>query len=412
MKADPSMTSTLPDISVIIACYDQTRELDLTLTSFLNQSYPQESYELIVVDDHSPTHTARDVVARRRARHPSATIIYARQHRDDGGSYGSSGRVKNIGARLARGNYVFFNNSEIVQAGESLAHISAVMEAAGQPLCLRGVVKDLAYECLAGRTPGELERLHDECDARHERTATADHAGLAAIPRSLFLALGGIDERFDYWGKEDLDLAARLKRAGARYVYDERLKSFHISHPANHVKQGDYSRMISLLEENNARHAVEVNRGFLWGALNPPPRATLEGSIILEADGDLADLERRLEFVIYGPGAERREALVVCLETERPQVEGFLAARYRTVPLLAVAPEYAGEALAARACRRIRTELFDVLRVGGVCGSPDWRSVADAARVPALFTNPRRAAVGGGYPPPGSLKSAAGEPAA
>ncbi|GEM_PF-2706405 len=407
------MTPICPDISVIIACYDQTRELDLTLTSFLNQSYPHESYELIVVDDHSTTHTARDVVARHRARHPSATIIYARQHRNDGGSYGSSARVKNIGARLARGTYVFFNNAEIVQAGESLAHISAVMGAAGHPLCLRGVVKDLPYECLIGRTPGELERQHTECDVRRERTATADHAGLAAIPRALFLAIGGIDERFDYWGKEDLDLAARLKRAGARYVYDERLKSFHISHPANHVKQGDYSRMISLLEENNARQAVEVNRGFLWGALNPPPRETLEGTIILEADGDFGDLARRLEFVIYGGGAERREALVVCLETHRMQVEGLLAARYRTTPLLVVAPEYAGEALASRACRRIRTELFDVLCVGGEYDGPNWRSVADAARVPALFTDPGRPGAGGGtYPLPVSLKNAASDPAA
>jgi GT2 family glycosyltransferase len=411
MEASLSMTPTYIDISVIVACYDQTKELDLTLSSFLNQSYPHESYELIVVDDHSPTCTAREVVAKHRARHPSATIIYVRQHRSDGGSYGSSGRAKNIGARLARGDYVFFNNAEIVQAGESLAHISATMKAAGQPLCLRGVVKDLSYEYLIGRTPGELDRIHTECDARRERTATADHAGLAAIPRTLFLAVGGIDERFDYWGKEDLDLAARLKRAGARYVYDERLKSFHISHPANHVKQGSYARMISLLDENNARQAVEVNRGFLWGTLDPPPPETLEGTIILEADGDLDDLARRLELVVYGDCAERREALVICLEAARQQVEGLLAARYRNIPLLVVAPEYAGEALVARACRRMRTELFDLLRVGDEYDGPNWRSVDDAANIPALFSDHIQSAAGD-CSLQGSLKSAASEPAA
>jgi glycosyltransferase involved in cell wall biosynthesis len=109
-----------PDISVVVACFDQARELELALLSFLRQELPRDRYELIVVDDHSPDLGARRVVARVRGAYPDASVHYVWQHRPDGGSYGSSAVVKNLGTRLAQGRYVWFNNSEIVQAGESL----------------------------------------------------------------------------------------------------------------------------------------------------------------------------------------------------------------------------------------------------------------------------------------------------
>ena len=75
------MDVSFPQLSVVIACYDQARELKLTLASFLNQSLPAQLFELIVVDDHSPTYEARDVVARYRLEHPEVSLNYVRQHR-------------------------------------------------------------------------------------------------------------------------------------------------------------------------------------------------------------------------------------------------------------------------------------------------------------------------------------------
>jgi GT2 family glycosyltransferase len=382
---------SLPRLSVVIACYNQTRELERTLTSFLHQSLPHTQYELIVVDDHSADYTARETVARLRQKFPAARLLYVRQHRVDGGSYGASAKVKNVGVRLARGEHVFFNNAEIVQAGESMTHILRVMDDADRPLCLRGRVIDLPFENLAGRTQAELEANHDRAERARERVATADHAGLAAMPRALLLAVGGNDERFDYWGKEDLDLAARLKRAGATYVYDEQLKSFHISHPPNHVKQGDYLRMCALLEENNARGLVEANRGRLWGTLNAPPVELLDGTIIVESGADTTDLARRLEAALYCHGAERAELLVVCLDSERAPVEALLEERFRSQPLIALAPEYTVEH-AARCLRQVRTEKVAFLPVGASFTSPAWANLcADAAPLVPWHTGTTRA---------------------
>jgi glycosyltransferase involved in cell wall biosynthesis len=352
-----------PRLSVVIACYNQTRELELTLGSFLAQSCDRALYELIVIDDGSSDHSARALVGRVRREYTDATVLYARHHRRDAGSYGSSARVKNIGVRLSRGDHVFFNNAEIVQAGESLSYILSRVDAAATPLCLRGRVIDLDYDALRDLTPARRESLHDRTDRARERVATADHAGLAVMPRALLSALGANDERFDYWGKEDLDLAARLKRAGCTYVYDEHLKSFHVSHPPNHVKTGDYQRMIALLNENNTRQAVEVNAGRLWGALNAAAPASLAGTIVVEADGDGIDLRRRLEDVVYAPGAERHEVIVACLDSCRPAVEAIVLPFFRPMKIVTLAADdSAGHG--SRLARHVSTSRVAFLPVG------------------------------------------------
>lgn len=367
-----------PRLSVVVACYDQTQPLSLTLETFLGQGLAHSLYEVIVVDDHSPDYSARRVVAEFRARYPEAALFYVRQHRTAGGQYGASARVKNVGLRLARGEYVFFNNAEIAQAGESLAYILETMDAAPGPLCLRGRVIDHPQEELVGLTPAESEALHDRADRGRERVATADHAGLAVVARSLLLAVGGNDERFDYWGKEDIDLAARLKRAGATYVYDERLKSFHLSHPPNHVKQGDYQRMCALLEENQERELVEANRGQLWGVLNPPPPKSLDGTVIVEADADARDLARRLEAVLYGPEAERYETVIVCLDTHRIAVEEVVNRRFRPLTVVSLAPDFPEEH-AARVLRHVRTEKAMFLPAGSHFDATEWEVLAAGA---------------------------------
>ena len=367
------MDVSFPQLSIVIACYDQARELKLTLASFLNQTLPAQLFELIVVDDHSPTYEARDVVARYRLEHPEVSLNYVRQHRADGGQYGSSARAKNIGLRLSRGKYVFFNNAEIVQAGETLSYILEVMESSSTPLCLRGTVLDLPYEELEEKTPAQLEALHDETDRKRERVATADHAGLAVAPRAMLLAVGGNDERFDYWGKEDLDLAARLKRAGATYVYDAKLKSFHISHPPNHVKEGDYLRMMALLEENNLLELIEANRGRCWGALNPPPSEELDETVLVEADAGAAELRQRLESLVCSPGAERREVLVFCFDEHRVIVEALLASHFRSINFISLASGQSDLDNMNRVLRFVRTRSFRILDPGSASSTGDSR---------------------------------------
>src|SRR6266567_3385992 len=348
--------STLdPEISVVIACYNQTRELGLTLRSFARQDIAFERYELIVVDDHSKDRSARNVVNEILNEFPDLNLVYVRQFRDDGGSYGASAVIKNIGLRLARGKIVFFNNAEIVQVGNTLTHIlNKMMQANPGALCLRGVVIEAPYDDLIGKTPASLEVQHDQADRSRERVATADHAGLAAVSRKDLLAVGGIDERFDYWGKEDLDLAARLKRIGVRYIYDKDLKSFHVSHLPNFARESDYQRMCALLEANNKAGLIEANVGRLWGQLNRAAANELSGTVVIYLNSTLLDLRLHLKHFIYGQTMEVVDVLVTCSEHKRAETEQYVSARFRNIPVLSLS-DYSLRSLRERIRPYLRT---------------------------------------------------------
>jgi GT2 family glycosyltransferase len=353
------MPKNAPRISVVIAFYHQARELSLVLSSFLEQRLDKRLYEIIVVDDHSPDHAGREVVSKLRQRHGDAHLHYVRNWRADGGSYGASAKPKNIGVRLSRGDIVFFNNAEIVQAGETLEFILSEFDSTNAPCCLRGVVLDLPYERLLRLDPAGREQLHDQTSRACERTASAEHAGLAAIHRDVLIRVGGNDERFDYWGKEDIDLAARLKRAGAVYRHDHRLKSFHISHPKNHVKQGDYDRMVALLNENTAALRVEANLGRDWGVLDDAGpgfiQASLAISVAAKQIGSQA-LTGDIEHLIYGAGSERRQVILVCDERERLDVEAWANQRWPRVHVVSHCAENPGSIMGrlVRRCRGAR----------------------------------------------------------
>lgn len=51
--------------------------------------------------------------------------------------------------------------------------------------------------------------------------------GNLSMDRSVFDEIGGFDERFKYWGWEDIDLGYRFERAGGRLVFDELAKAVH-----------------------------------------------------------------------------------------------------------------------------------------------------------------------------------------
>lgn len=358
-----------PLISVVVACFKQADPLDLVLESFLRQDFPHEDYEIIVVDDHSPDHLARHTVAQSRRRYPQAAIHYLRQYRCDGGHYRASAEVKNVGLRLASGEYVFFNNAEICQAGQSLAYIARKLTASPVSLCLRGRVIDAPRSVLEGKSQVELDALHDGTERCFERVASADHAGLAAVPRRLLLQVGGNDERFDHWGKEDLDLARRLKAAGAVYVYDEKLKSFHVSHPPNFQRHGDYRRMASLLEESAKSGLVEANVGRLWGQLEPTPAAELQATVLVEAGNDTGRLHARLEALYYGEGAENIEIVVAAREPLRPRVEALLARYFKGIKLL-VLPEAPEACSLGRLLPRLRSKT--IVFCGAECAPWSW----------------------------------------
>lgn len=110
--------SSQPFISVVIPTYNREKVLKASMESVLNQSYA--NLELIIADDCSADQTERLV---REMMQEDARIRYIRSEKNLG-----AGGARNLGASLAHGEYIAFNDSDAVWEKDKLEKQLAVFE--------------------------------------------------------------------------------------------------------------------------------------------------------------------------------------------------------------------------------------------------------------------------------------------
>ena len=254
--------------TVIVPTYDRRRLLELTLDSLAKQDLHRDRFEVLVVDDGSSDDTAAAV----RGFEDRLDLRYFYQP-DEGYRVA---RARNVGIRHARGEVCVFVDSGVLLHSASLsAHVHA-HDAAAEPLALNGYVYCFNLDNEDARlirkavdvddidsTIASLSRTGTWPDVRepfYERYS--DDFGHLPAPWLMYWtchasarteqvrSVGLYDEEFRQWGGEDLDLAYRLHRDGARLGVLREASSLHYPHDKDH---GDNTR--SALE--NYRYIAE-----------------------------------------------------------------------------------------------------------------------------------------------------------
>lgn len=110
--------SELPTVSVIIPTYNRKESLLLTLQSLSNQSFPAESFEVIVVDDGSNDNTGEIAYSA----YPFKLLYFRQENR-------GSAAARNHGAHESRGNVLIFIDDDI-SLGEN--YVAALVGAVQQ----------------------------------------------------------------------------------------------------------------------------------------------------------------------------------------------------------------------------------------------------------------------------------------
>jgi glycosyltransferase involved in cell wall biosynthesis len=108
-------------VSVVLPTYNRARTLPRAIASVLNQSY--RNIELIVVDDASTDNTAEVMAAIGDPR-----VRYARQEQNGGASH-----ARNVGMRLAKGEFIAFQDSDDEWLSDKLAKMLDAAVAAKEP---------------------------------------------------------------------------------------------------------------------------------------------------------------------------------------------------------------------------------------------------------------------------------------
>lgn len=186
--------------SVISVCWNSAETLSTTMQSLQEQGY--QDYEWIVVDGASTDHT---MVIVNQFKGPLGAVVSEK----DTGIYSAM----NKGVSLARGEYLYFLNSDDKFSDSSvLADIADVL--ATTPAI------DLLYGSVVYQQPnGRMLRSFEHIDRQTLPYEDLCHQAVFAR-RSLFEEIGGFNERFRT--NADYDWLLRVFNAGKRTRYIDR----------------------------------------------------------------------------------------------------------------------------------------------------------------------------------------------
>jgi GT2 family glycosyltransferase len=232
------------------------------------------TYEVIVVDDASPTGTAEwlgDVNG----------ILVHRNERNVG-----FGVTCNVGAAHARGRHlVFLNSDALPQAGwlEPLVHAldNPDVGAAGpRILNLDGTLQE-AGALVAGDGTTEFYGLAGDPDLpEHTFARTVDYVSGAclAVKRAAFSVAGGFDAAYGRGYYEDVDLCLRLRKLGYRTLYVPQSTVMHA-----HRASSSEEEAVALSEVNRStfivRRRADLAGRPAWEASLRGIHAAREGSV-------------------------------------------------------------------------------------------------------------------------------------
>ena len=180
--------------SIIIPTYNRRDILVKCLASLFDQTYPSDSYEVILVDDGSTDATDEMV----RSLRPTCRFVYLKQENKR-----QAAATRNVGIKNAIGEIVIFIDSDIISTRELVAD-HAEYHRRKENLILQGpVIHTADFENPLSQKP----RLRDISRAFF---CTSN----VSVRRKYLLEVGLFDESFKESGWEDHELGYRLRKLG------------------------------------------------------------------------------------------------------------------------------------------------------------------------------------------------------
>jgi GT2 family glycosyltransferase len=197
-----------PSLSIVTPTYQRRQSVLRLLDALRSQSFAADRFEVIVIDDGSSDGTAEAV---RALSTPYALTLLQQSHR-------GPAAARNLGVDSARAPIILFLDDDVVP-GLTLVAMHAAAHAAPST-----VVVGPMNPPVRPRAPWirwEEEKLDRQYRAMlagvYPCTPRQFFTGNASVERAAFLDAGGFDPGFER--AEDVELAYRLQRRGARFEF-------------------------------------------------------------------------------------------------------------------------------------------------------------------------------------------------
>lgn len=217
-------------VSVVIPVYNDATSLDKCLRALSEQTYVEDEYEVVVVDNASEEDIGAVVTPYDRAR-----IVYE----DRPGSYAA----RNKGVREAEGEIIAFTDADCIPATSWIEQ--GIRRLTGDGGCdLVGGQIDFFFEIPGRPTPAELfdstHYLDQETYVREENFAATANA---FTWKRLFDEVGPFDDTLRSGG--DTEWGRRVKNGGGTICYAEEAR---VRHPARRTYAALRRKKLRVLE--------------------------------------------------------------------------------------------------------------------------------------------------------------------
>lgn len=245
---------TSPEITVVVPVKDRREQMERCLAALLAQDHP--AYEVLICDNESTDGTAEAMRARAADAHVDVRVEVVP---------GTVGAVRNHGARLARGEFVAFTDSDCVPDPGWLSAAAAALR------------DDPRLGSVQGRTLPEVPIEHGwPATIQVEGFTGAYESCNLVVRRDAFVASAGFDEEVGHFW-EDTAAGYALKRDGwdTAYVADA-LVRHDVTYPGFwwHVKRMQRNRNLGPV----LKRYPEIRRDlFLWRVFRRPRNAKFVG---------------------------------------------------------------------------------------------------------------------------------------
>ncbi|RKD22262.1 hypothetical protein BET04_05905 [Caminicella sporogenes] len=221
----------LPDASIIVPCRNEVNNLKNTINSLMS-SKNSHKFEIIIVDDGS---TDRSIEFLNDFKYDDVILIKTK----NAGSAGS----RNIGAKEARGRYLFFCDAHISVPNHWIDNLIETMikhDASAVAPAILNMENDFIVGY--GQTWNHTLEIRWLKEKPEEITEIPIAPGCAfCITKKAFYSVGGFHPYFEVWGKEDEELSFKLWLFGHKIVVNPNVEVKHLfrkRHPY-HVTTGN-----------------------------------------------------------------------------------------------------------------------------------------------------------------------------
>ena len=202
------MKETLPSFSVVVPTYGRPCELGACLEALCGVDYPAGHFEVIVVDDGSPT-PMESVVAPFRER---MTVSLLRQERS------GPATARNTGAARAKGAFLAFTDDDCLPDPGWLKELAKWFAEAPDDMIGGRTINALLDNHFSTASQELISYLYDYYASAYGQPRLFTSNNLA-IPAWRFREIGGFDTRFSLAAAEDRELCDRWLGGGLKMTY-------------------------------------------------------------------------------------------------------------------------------------------------------------------------------------------------